>query len=114
MTTFSREFDFQRHVEILADEHGWEIRHIPDGAYEASAYARAYIPAAAFQEIQHPAENIVQVHGAGLGPASSRLQRGKNPGELFPADVAGVRMRHDHPALVLVSTQYTTEIVNRL
>ena len=45
MTTFSKELDFQRHVEILADEHGWEIRHIPDGAYEASAYARAYIPA---------------------------------------------------------------------
>ena len=54
--------------------------------------------APAFQEVQHPAENVVQVHGAGLGPASGRLQHGQNPGELLPADVAGIGMRHDYPS----------------
>ena len=34
--------------------------------------------APAFQEIEHP--DVVQVHGAGLGPAA-----GRNPGKLFPA-----------------------------
>ena len=42
--------------------------------------------------------NVVQVHGAGLGPASGRLQRRQNPGELLPADVAGIGMRHDYPS----------------
>ena len=54
--------------------------------------------APAFQEIRRPAENVVQVHGAGLGPAAGRLQRGQNQGKLFPADVAGIGMRHDYPS----------------
>ena len=54
--------------------------------------------AAAFQEIQHAAENVIQVHDAGLGPASGRLQRGQNTGELLPTEVTGIRMRHDYPS----------------
>ena len=45
MTTFRWEPEFQRHVEILANEHGWEFMHISDRAYEASADANAYMPA---------------------------------------------------------------------
>ena len=54
--------------------------------------------APAFQEVQHPAENVIQVHGAGLGPTAGRLQHGHNTGELLPADVAGIGMRHDYPS----------------
>ena len=48
--------------------------------------------------LQHAAENVIQVHGAGLGPASDRLQRRQNPDELLPANVAGIGMRHDYPS----------------
>ena len=34
----------------------------------------------------------------GVGPAASRLQRRQNTGELLPADVAGIGMRHDYPS----------------
>ena len=54
--------------------------------------------APAFQEVQHAAENVIQVHGAGLGPTAGRLQHGQNPDELLPADVAGIGMRHDYPS----------------
>ena len=34
----------------------------------------------------------------GLVRRSGRLQRGQNQGKLFPADVAGIGMRHDYPS----------------
>ena len=43
--TFNYEWQFQRHVETLADELGWELRHVPSVAYEAAKYAGSYIPA---------------------------------------------------------------------
>ena len=42
---FRYEWEFQRHVETLADELGWELRHVPPVAYEAAKYAGSYIPA---------------------------------------------------------------------
>ena len=42
--------------------------------------------------VQHAAENVIQVHGAGLGPASGRLQRGQNTGELLPTQAMTTTM----------------------